>query len=468
MNKKTLPPPPDFDSPEEAKDIIHFLWNKLAELEDRLNQNSRNSSVPSSQQPLHNKAKNTSPNRKKSGKKQGAQPGHKGHRRLLHPVEDSASVEQYLPNKICHCGGCVIPNRKPYKRHQIFDLPDISYTLVEHQIFKGECAWCGDKHQAELPESVPDVQMGPNLHSFIAIQATQHHQSIGKIQSMLKDVFQLNFSTGAISAAQGRVTEYLADTHTQIHDTVKASKLIMADETSHQRNNDKRWMWAALSNDVAFFQINSGRNQHAAKRLLGEAVSHLLVTDQYSAYKYIDESKRQLCWAHILRNVIAIEESVCPENQKIGEKLALIAHSVFRCHHRYIEEKITESQYYRRLRRLRKSWLHWLKLGSYQCSKRYRGRCRNLIADDAMVWRFMDDSECPLTNNAAERVLRNYILMRKCCYVTRSYRGDQFRERMFSLIETAKLQQVSAYKWLREIVEHHMLKVDYQAPVFLA
>ncbi|WP_254617743.1 DUF6444 domain-containing protein [Vibrio metschnikovii] len=113
MNKKTLPPPPDFDSPEEAKDIIHFLWNKLAELEDRLNQNSRNSSVPSSQQPLHNKAKNTSPNRKKSGKKQGAQPGHKGHRRLLHPIEDSASVEQYLPNKTCHCGGCIIPNRKP-------------------------------------------------------------------------------------------------------------------------------------------------------------------------------------------------------------------------------------------------------------------------------------------------------------------------------------------------------------------
>ena len=96
-------------------------------------------------------------------------------------------------------------------------------------------------------------------------------------------------------------------------------------------------MWAALSNDVTFFQINSGRSQHAAKRLLGEAVLHLLVTDQYSAYKYIDESKRQLCWAHILRNVIAIEESVCPENQKIGEKLALIAHSVFRCHHRYIE-----------------------------------------------------------------------------------------------------------------------------------
>ncbi|WP_249339267.1 MULTISPECIES: hypothetical protein [unclassified Vibrio] len=80
----------------------------------------------------------------------------------------------------------------------------------------------------------------------------------------------------------------------------------------------------------------------------------------------------------------------------------------------------------------------------------------------------MDDSKCPLTNNAVKRVLRNYILMRKCCYVTRSYRGDLFRERMFSLIETAKLQQLFAYNWLREIVEYHMLKMDYQTSAFLA
>ncbi len=42
------------------------------------------------------------------------------------------------------------------------------------------------------------------------------------------------------------------------------------------------------------------------------------------------------------------------------------------------------------------------------------------------------------------------------------------RERMFSLIGTAKLQKISAYKWLRGIVEHHMLKENYQVPAFLA
>lgn len=141
-----------------------------------------------------------------------------------------------------------------------------------------------------LQEYVPDVQMKPILHSLISIQAMLHHQSIGIIQSMSIDIFQLNFSTDAISAAQGRVTEYLADTHTQTHETVKEYQLIMVDETSHQSNNYKGSMWAALSNDVAFSQINVGGNQHAAKR--------------------------QLCWAHILRNVIAVDESVCHENQK--------------------------------------------------------------------------------------------------------------------------------------------------------
>ncbi|MEZ8376627.1 hypothetical protein AB6C91_20130 [Vibrio cyclitrophicus] len=52
--------------------------------------------------------------------------------------------------------------------------------------------------------------------------------------------------------------------------------------------------------------------------------------------------------------------------------------------------------------------------------------------------------------------------------MTHSYRRDLFRERMFLLIETAKLQQTSVYKWQRKIVEHHMLKEDYQVPACLA
>ena len=274
MTKKP-PPVPDFDTPEQAREIISFLWNKIAELEDRLNQSSRNSSVPPSKDSLANKARNTSPTRRKSTKKQGAQQGHKGHRRERHEHDERLLVEQYLPHDTCGCGGKVVPNSKPYRHHQIFDLPDVSYRVTEHQAYQGECCHCGKKHRAELPDTISQTQMGANLLSFIALQSAEHHQSIRKIQSMLNNVFGLYFSTGAISEAQARVSAMLTPTHQAIHQQVKSSALVMADETSHQRNAEKRWMWVALSPIAAFFQTNVFRNRDAAIRLLGKELVFL-------------------------------------------------------------------------------------------------------------------------------------------------------------------------------------------------
>ncbi|WP_446728816.1 DUF6444 domain-containing protein [Photobacterium sp. SP02] len=62
-------PVPNFDTPEQAREIISFLRNKIAELEDRLNQSSRNSSVPPSKDNFANKARNTSPHSEKIDKK---------------------------------------------------------------------------------------------------------------------------------------------------------------------------------------------------------------------------------------------------------------------------------------------------------------------------------------------------------------------------------------------------------------
>ncbi|HHI4986402.1 transposase [Vibrio parahaemolyticus] len=125
----------------------------------------------------------------------------------------------------------VVLLQKLCKRNQVFDLPNISYI----KLLRGSAHGVSSTTKACIRNTDR-----PNLHSFITLQATQHHQSIGKIQSMLKDVFQIHFSTGAISTAHGRVTDYLVDTHKNIHNKVKAPKLIMADETSHQRQNDKR------------------------------------------------------------------------------------------------------------------------------------------------------------------------------------------------------------------------------------
>ena len=129
------------------------------------------------------------------------------------------------------------------------------------------------------------------------------------------------------------------------------------------------------------------------------------------------------------RNVKGDGYSVLEYNQFIGKRLLLLSLSIFRVRHKYEAKILTEIQYHQRIHRLRRSWNATLKKGSYQCSIRYQGRCNFLLKDDKMLWCFLENDDIPLTNNAPERVIRGYVLWRKCCYGVRSHRGELFRQR---------------------------------------
>lgn len=170
------------------------------------------------------------------------------------------------------------------------------------------------------------------------------------------------------------------------------------------------------------------------------------------------------CWAHVLRNVAAIAESSDAVNQPIGARLVLLADTVFRTRHGYEQGCLSREQYQRRLQRCRQSWRRQLERGSVLCSKRYRGRCQLLLKDDEMLWRFMENDEIALTNNEAERALRGYVLWRKGSYGVWSHRGEQFRQRILSLVETAKRLGRCPQEWLRAVVRSCIEKTDYPFP----
>ncbi|MDO6525994.1 IS66 family transposase, partial [Motilimonas sp. 1_MG-2023] len=67
----------------------------------------------------------------------------------------------------------------------------------------------------------------------------------------------------------------------------------------------------------------------------------------------------------------------------------------------------------------------------------------------------------PLTNNEAERCLRGSVIMRKICYGTNSDRGDKFRSRLLSVIETSKKRGLNALKMIETIVTAVMKKGEY-------
>ena len=103
---------------------------RIAQLERRLNRNSRNSSTPPSVDPPSRKPKR---GKDPSGRSQGAQTGHEGHGRELLPLAAVDELIEYWPERY-RCGRLFTEGElravgEPL-RHQVEELPVISAQVI--------------------------------------------------------------------------------------------------------------------------------------------------------------------------------------------------------------------------------------------------------------------------------------------------------------------------------------------------
>src|SRR5207253_3568850 len=116
---------------EEAQSIINELWavlhklikqneeqaQRIRDLEEKLNTNSKNSSKSPSAD------SNRQPNKRaSSNKKAGGQAGHPGKARIWVPEEDLDFIEPVYAVETCDCGHAVIPD-ETYTPYQSIELP---------------------------------------------------------------------------------------------------------------------------------------------------------------------------------------------------------------------------------------------------------------------------------------------------------------------------------------------------------
>jgi hypothetical protein len=79
--------------------------------------------------------------------------------------------------------------------------------------------------------------------------------------------------------------------------------------------------------------------------------------------------------------------------------------------------------------------------------------CAHLLKIESVLWYFLRNEAVPPTNNAAERVLRGFVIKRKLWFFTRSGRRLRFLERIFSTVQTCALQGRKTFDFLREAID---------------
>jgi transposase len=233
-------PQTDWDAtPASVKLLVTVLSERLAYIEEQLQQNSQNSSRPPSSDGLSNKPKQS------SSKKQSAKPRQKKARHAnessqtpkLYELESCAQVHEYVPYACGHCGEPLTGKDNTPHRHQIIDIPPLEAYVIEHRLHQLMCECCGQKTRASLPTEVPTTRYGDRLAAILGWLSGEHRQSHRMVQSLLSTMFGIEVSRGSINRLRQQVSEAVATPVEAAHTYVQSQAVLHSDETGFNQGN---------------------------------------------------------------------------------------------------------------------------------------------------------------------------------------------------------------------------------------
>jgi len=420
------------------------LRERIEELERRLGQNSSNSSMPPSTDPPMTRQQRRALAReraKKSLRKPGGQPGHEGKHRQMASREKVDETFECLPDACSGCGlvftGGEAQAGEPVV-HQKWELPPISPLIFEYRLHR-VCPGCAKKTLAGLPAGVSASAFGPRLEAHIAMLAGVYRLSRRQVAQVVEEILGCPISTGAVDTAIMRMSRVLADPWQALAEAIRQADVVHADETSWRLAGAQQWLWLGAAALVACYRIDPHRSQAAAKKLLGEDFGGILISDRYAGYHFLDVLQQQLCWCHLIRQLVEISERQGAPG-KLGAKLVKAAREVIAVHHRYLQEQRTLPWLARELSPLRDRIQALLQEGERCRHQKTANFCAGLLEEYEALWTFCEVPGISPTNNTAERALRHAVIMRKIQGGTQSENGNHWIERILSINETCRLQ----------------------------
>ena len=128
---------------------------------------------------------------------------------------------------------------------------------------------------------------------------------------------------------------------------------------------------------MALFLIRMSRGAKVAKELLGATFAGILISDRWSAYSWVDTARRQVCWAHLLRQFRGFQDHG-PEARAIGEALEFLTDTMFHSWHRVRDGTSTRAAFQEFIERLREHVVARLREGTSCSVQAVAGRCREI------------------------------------------------------------------------------------------
>jgi len=404
------------------------LYTQIAELEARLNKNSKNSSKPPSTD-NYKKPPNT---RKKTGRSTGGQKGHVG--KTLLKVENPDKIVD-IKAEACECGCCLSGIEGKIQIRQVFELPKITVNVTEFRTHEVICPICKKVHKTEFPETITQpVQYGDNLQALMVYLSNYQLIPLARTTELIGALTGHKISQGTIVNATKNLFDKLEKVEDTIKEQLKKVEVLHTDESGMRSQGKINWIHTASTECLTHFAIHEKRGKQAAIDIgILPEFEGTMIHDHWKPYYFFTDCTHAECNAHHIRNLKGIYETFSHEWAqdmmsllvKIKRQIDFLKQSG---HNKMPENTIkTHELNYKEI--LAKGKKECLQKSSEVLSKKtgkpVKTNAQRLLekleAYDIETLSFMYDFNIPFDNNLAERDIRMVKLRQK---ISGSFRGD--------------------------------------------
>jgi transposase len=381
-----------------------------------------------------------------------------------------------------------------------------SWKVIQHVREKFTCRDCEKISQAPAPfHVIARGWAGPSLLAMILFEKFGQHQPLNRqaerqAERYAKEGVPISLST--LADQVGGCTVTLMPLFKCIEAHVLSAERLHGDDTTvpvlAKGKTDTGRIWVYARDDkpfggpappaAAFYYSRDRAGEHPQAHLTN--YTGIFQADAYSGYRKLYEPGRSpgpifeaACWVHARRPFFIMADLAENARRKAqGKKPAVISplalEAVRRIDALFDIERTINGQSAERRTAVRQELSAPLvaDLEAWMREQRAKLSRGNDVAKafDYMLkrWtvftRFLDDGRICLSNNAAERGVRGIALGRKSWLFCGSDRGGQRAAVMYSLIVTAKMNDVDPQAWLADVLariaEHPARHIDELLP----
>ena len=388
----------------------------------------------------------------------------------IHDIPDS--------DKVCGCG-CQKRCIGEEVTEKLEMLPAYHWKL---RIIRPKYA-CPDCEGVESEESVVTVAPMPVqlIPKSIATPSLMANIIVGKFCDSLPFYRQeKQFDRYGISISRSRMSDWTMKVGAlckPLVDLLKQSllrgPLLNVDETQLQvlhedgrESQTKSWMWVMRGGPPGQTGIYYHYSEHRNGATLSDLIENyrgVVQTDGYSGYNFLDRREGIIhvgCWAHVRRKFHDVIKPVEAKGKNKKRKPGKADEALSRIGKLYLIEKrcrdlrLTPEEVYQKRqeesRPIIEKFKEWLQKSALVTPPKSKlGEAINYaLGQWHSLVRYLDEPVVGMDNNLAENAIRPFVIGRKNWLFFDQPEGAEAGAKLYSLIETAKANQLEPYSYL--------------------